>query len=239
MAYTEEQIIAEIGRLRTALAEQSLRVLDLVERAFGSVYDRDAEGARAAIALDDEIDQADLDIEQIAVDLLVRTAHEQTTVSPDVIRQVLVAVKVNNDLELVADAGVAVAELVVHLTDRETRFPDTLRVMTNSVIGLLRDTGRCYADSDPELAKVVLHSDDAVEQFRVAIMRDAEERVASGWMGVELAFDLHEIAIHSVSIADHCTNIAEQVIFATTGAVLRHSQGQWREVPRVDAGHGA
>ena len=233
MPFTEEQIKGEVVRLKVSLAEQAGRVLDLIERAFASVYDRDAANAMGVIELDAEIDRADIAIEQHAVDLLVRTAREETTVSGDLIREVLVAVKVNNDLELIADAGVAVAERVVHLTDRETRFPDTLRVMTNSVIGLLRDTGRCYSESDPELAKVVLHSDDAVEQFRVAIMRDAEERVASGWMGVDLAFDLHEIAIHSLSIADHCTNIAEQVIFATTGAVLRHSDGKWCEVPRM------
>jgi phosphate transport system protein len=233
MPFTEEQINIEVVRLRASLADQAARVLELVERAFASVYDRDAAAGRAVVELDDVIDKADISIEQHAVDLLVRTAKEETTVSAELIREVLVAVKVNNDLELIADAGVAVAELVVQLTDRETRFPDTLRVMTNSVIGLLRDTGRCYAQSDPELAKVVLHSDDAVDQFRVAIMRDAEERVASGWMGVDLAFDLHEIAIHSLSIADHCTNIAEQVIFATTGAVLRHNDGKWCEVPRI------
>ena len=232
MIESAEQFAEAVDELRMDLARQGHRVETLVGRAFVSVFDRDADEAREARALDDEIDLHDLAIEARAVELLCEIAKRSITIEVRPIRGVLMAVKINNELERIADSGVAVAERVMALTDRQTRFPDTLRVMTNSVIGLLRDAVRCYSDRDAALAKVVLHSDTAVEQFKRAILRDAEQRVASGRMTVDLAFDLHEIASQCMTVADHCTNIAEQVIYAMTGAVVRHSEGAWREMPR-------
>ena len=51
-------------------------------------------------------------------------------------------------------------------------------------------------------------------------------------MSVDLAFLLHELASECVRMADHCTNIAEQVIYSVTGAIVRHTEGTWVEVPQ-------
>ena len=97
-------------------------------------------------------------------------------------------------------------------------------------MGILRDACTSYDRSDARLAKVVLQSQDAAAAFKRAIMRDAEVRIASGQMSVDFAFLLHEIATGLERIADHCTNIAEQVIYASTGALVRHEQGHWVEI---------
>jgi phosphate transport system protein len=138
---------------------------------------------------------------------------------------VLTIVKINNEMERIADAAVAIAERAGTLRAMPGRIPETFRVMANSVVGILRDVNLAYDRSDAALAKVVLQSEDAVEAFKVAILRDAEQQIAAGAMPVDLAFSLHEIA-------HECCRIAEQVIYSVTGAIVRHMDGRWVEVPQ-------
>ncbi|MFI4897795.1 MAG: phosphate signaling complex PhoU family protein, partial [Phycisphaerales bacterium JB059] len=154
----------------------------------------------------------------------------------DRLRELLVCVKVNNELERIADAAGVVAERVIELADRTTPFPESTRVITNSVIGIVRDAIGAFAGFDAERAKVVLRSEGAVLKFSDAIFRSSEQRVADGRMEPDVAFHLHHIVHQCELIADHCTNIAEQVIYAATGAVVRHTGGDWVEIdpPRPD-----
>lgn len=108
--------------------------------------------------------------------------------------------------------------------------------MANSVIGILRDAVGSLMTNDPQLAKVVLQSQHTVTAFKAAIVRDAEEKIAKGKMQVDAAFVLHEVANLCELLADHCTNIAEQVIYLTTGSIVRHTTTSWVEVPKPAAG---
>jgi phosphate transport system protein len=146
---------------------------------------------------------------------------------PSDLRSVLTIVKVNNELERIADCAVEVAGLVRRHAGTTGAYPDTFRVMANSVIGILRDTNLAVQRGDAALAKVVLQSQHAVTAFKAALLRDAEEKIARGAMQVDFAFQLHEMATECERIADHCTNIAEQVIYQTTGAIVRHTDAQW------------
>ena len=116
--------------------------------------------------------------------------------------------------------------------DTTNAFPETFRIMANSVIGVLRDVNASFARKDAPLAKIVLQSQHAIARFKVEVVRDAEKKIAAGTMSVDFAFRLHEVAALCELIADHCTNIAEQVIYASTGAIVRHTQACWIETSR-------
>jgi phosphate transport system protein len=111
-------------------------------------------------------------------------------------------------------------------------FPDTFRVLTNSVVGIVRDTHQSLEKSDPQLANIVLQSQHAVWAFKGALVKETELKVAKGQLSIEFAFMLLEVAQQCEVIADHCTNIAEQVIYLTTGKIVRHMDTCWVEVPR-------
>jgi len=228
-----EGFAARIERLKADVSAQSRRVQGLIEAAFEALFAGDAARAKSVLGMDDEIDRVDVEIEQASVKLLGDATRDAAPLSPDLLRRVLTVVKVNNELERIADCGVSMAELAVGLSGRPMQAPETFRVMTNSVLGILRDTSAAYERRDPRLAKVVLQSEDAVEAFKSAILRDAEQCIASGSMSVDGAFLLHEIAGYCVRIADHCTNIAEQIIYSATGVIVRHTQGRWVEVGKV------
>ncbi|MBZ0171846.1 MAG: hypothetical protein K8E66_05655, partial [Phycisphaerales bacterium] len=184
---------------------------------------------RTAIQNDDEIDANDVSIERATVALLTRVAHDATPIEDSHLRGVLNLVKVNNEYERIADAGVSIAERAIALSGSPAKFPPTTRVMTNSVVGILRDVTKAYDNRDATLARLVLQSEDTVLMFKHAILRDAERAVAEGRMTVDLAFDLHELASQCLLMADHATNIAEQVIYETTGLIVRHRAGEWIE----------
>lgn len=239
MPSTPEGFTERSQALKAQLVAQGRRVQSLVELAFEAAFERSAEKADRASKLDDAIDAADVEIERAAVQLLTDATRETAQLDANQLRLVLTIVKVNNELERIADSGVDVAELVipgkgdasgVYYKGTEQPLPSTFRVMANSVIGILRDAVGSLMADDPAMAKVVLQSQHTVTAFKAAIVRDAETKISQGKMTVDFAFLLHEIANLCELVADHCTNIAEQVIYLKTGAIVRHTTTSWVEV---------
>jgi len=224
-----EQFDRTLAEIRSRISDQGRLVTEVTEAAFQTIYDMDAQRAHALIERDDEIDTNDVEIERDTVGLLIRASGEGFALSEPQIRSMLTCVKVNNELERIADAAGAIASRVVNLGDRASAFPKTTQVMTNSVIGILRDTVRSFCDTDAVRAKVVLSAEGAVLEFYDMIVRKTEERIADGRLAVDHAFELHSIVHQAVLMADHCTNIAEQVIYEATGAIVRHTDTGWIE----------
>jgi phosphate transport system protein len=226
------------ARLQADLVEQGRRVQSMLEAAFESLFEHNTQRAQSVIAQDDVIDTADVEIERACVALLTDATRQGSELDPQQLRAVLTIAKINNEMERIADVAVDLAELAQQMINNGNgaRLPDTFRVMANSVIGILRDANTAFMRSDAALANIVLQSQHAVTAFKSAILRDAEEKIAKGQMTVDVAFRLHEIASQCELIADHCTNMAEQVIYVTTGAIVRHTQNSWVEVPQPKAG---
>jgi phosphate transport system protein len=220
--------------LQADLVEQGRRVQSMLESAFEAIFECNIERASIVVAQDDIIDAADVQIERACVDLLTDATRQGAELNPSQLRAVLMIAKINNEMERVADVACDLADMARQITIAPMRvpMPDTFRVMANSVIGILRDVNSCVMRNDPHLANIVLQSQHAVTAFKDAILRDAEEKIARGVMPVDHAFRLHEIATQCELIADHCTNIAEQVIYLTTGAIVRHTQTSWVQLPR-------
>ena len=222
----------KLNELQTVLHAQGDRVLTLVTLAIESYFDHDEAKARTVVALDDEIDSVDVAIERASIPLL---AMGQT--NEHAIRQVLTLVKVNNELERIADCGVNIAEQVVghqHLSDP---MPPTFRVMANSVLGMLRDSNRALATSNAELARQVLLFDDTVDRFRNELILQAQEQVALGTSSVRFAFRVTGATRNMERIADHSTNICEQTIYLLSGKIVRHRPEGWSDPapPELDS----
>ncbi len=215
---------SKLNELQTVLHAQGDRVLTLVTLAIESYFDHDETKARTVVALDDEIDSIDVAIERASIPLL---AMGQT--NEHAIRQVLTLVKVNNELERIADCGVNIAEQVIghqHLSDP---MPPTFRVMANSVLGMLRDSNRALATSNAELARQVLLFDDTVDRFRNELILQAQEQVALGTSSVRFAFRVTGATRNMERIADHSTNICEQTIYLLSGKIVRHRPEGWSD----------
>ncbi|MBC7771797.1 MAG: hypothetical protein H7210_04835 [Pyrinomonadaceae bacterium] len=229
MPTTAEGFTLRLARLKADLVDQSRRVQAMVEAAFDAAFAlNNAEGARI-IQMDEAIDRVDVEIERACVLLLTDACAEGAQLPSDELRMVLTIVKINNELERIADVGVSIAEEVQPLVHAQASLPETFRVMSNSVIGILRDSRTALDKNDGKLAKVVLASEDAIEAFKKSILRDAQMKVSTGRMTVDQAFMLHELATYCEVMSGHCTNIAEQVLYIATGEVVRHTHGHWEK----------
>lgn len=229
MPTTAEGFTLRLARLKADLVDQSRRVQALVEAAFDAAFAlSDAESARI-IQMDEAVDRVDVEIEKACVQLLTDACADGAQLPPAEVRMVLTIVKINNELERIADVGVSIAEEVQPLLRAQAALPETFRVMSNSVIGILRDSRTALDKNDGKLAKVVLASEDAVEAFKRSILRDAQTKVSIGKITVDQAFTLQELATYCEVMSGHCTNIAEQVLYIATGEVVRHTHGHWEK----------
>jgi phosphate transport system protein len=219
---------ASVALISHELHKQTHRVLEICETAIEAFFSGDAAAGRRTEAQDDEIDRADVAIEQKSVALLCAAARQANEIAPEQIRELLVIVKANNELERIADCAVAIGD---HAAKRGPEpVPPTFRVMANSVLGILRDVGKALEHRDADAAKLALRSENTVRGFKAAVLRDAEQRIAAGTMTVDTGFLLHSVASSCEHIADHATNIAEQVLYAVTGTIVRHCEAGWVEV---------
>ena len=214
----------KLSALHQKLADQGRRVLLAALASVDSFFDMDVEKAELVIQGDIEIDRIDVEIELKSIQLLALGPTEAYE-----IRSVLTLVKVNNELERIADCAVSIGESVNSSPQNQLPIPQTFRVMANSVIGMIRDANRALRDRNPELARQVLLFDDTVDRFKREILKDAQTKIVSGEFDIDFGFGLLTVTKALERIADHSTNICEQVIYLETGRTVRHDPDGWSE----------
>lgn len=221
-----------LAQLRNDLLTQGQRVQEMVARAVECSFAQDRDKARLVAEGDEVIDRVDVEIERACVPLLAMGVTDE-----HLIRSVLTVVKVNNEIERIADCAVNIAEAVLDYEEENLTIPPTFRVMANSVIGIVRDTVRALGDRDVQLAQQVLGFDDTVDRFKREIILDAQQRVAANEFHNRFAFHLIVITKSLERMADHCTNICEQVIYLESGMIVRHLPTGWSEPQRPQFGN--
>jgi phosphate transport system protein len=215
----------QLESLSADLISQGDRVESLALEAIDCCFGGDVVAAACVQAQDDEVDRIDVAIERASIQLL-----QTGTTDPDDIRRVLTIVKVNNELERIADCAVNVSGFAKTSASGEWSLPATFRVMANSAVGMIRDSMRSLRDSDCDLARRVLAFDDTVDAFQEELERDTQQGIADGRYTAAVAFSLLSVTRNLERMADHCTNIAEQVIYLVSGRIVRHLPAQgWSE----------
>lgn len=223
---TVSNISQRIAGLKADLVEQGRRVEKMVESAVDAVFERDGAKALWVIEHDNVVDRVDIEIEKGSVLLLMDIAHVAMDLSKRDLRMLFTIVKINNEMERIADCAVNIAERVPALLALPAP-PTPFRVLANSVVGIVRDTTAAFERDDVALAQSVLATDDLVDEFENRLLRDVQEKLSRGGFDVEAALALHRGAADLERMGDHCTNIAEQVIYVCSGAIVRHEAGHW------------
>ena len=216
------EFMKKLAQLKADLKIRGGRVSAQLTKSIESTFEGDIETANFVVAQDEIIDQADVEIERACIELLRLGAVDDYS-----IRSVLTIVKVNNELERIADCASDIADSSAKQQQLSANLLPTFRVMANSVIGMLRDTNVALDKADTALAIRVLSFDDTVNRFRKEIVLDVQHRTSNGSLDPLVAFDLLAITRKLERIADYCTNICEQVIYLETGKIVRHLPDGW------------
>lgn len=207
-----------LDQVRDKVARMTAGVQLEVEQAVEAVLHSDIKLAREVIDGDRRIDEEEVQIEKSAINLL---ALFQPAASD--LRLITTIIKVNGDFERIADCAVNIAQRVPTLARNGSyAVPADLRTMGNTVINTLRDTIHAFNLPDPELAGQVLRSDDVVDALYHQIVQDMVGMMEANSQQAGLDLSNIMIAKNLERIADHCTNIAENVVYVASGRIIRH-----------------
>jgi phosphate transport system protein len=171
--------------------------------------------------LEPRINEMEIVIDEHAIRLLRRGSF-----SDDEMRLIVAALKINNDLERIGDLAVNLAERVVSLREMPgAQIPEELAPMASAVRAMVSQSLGSLIFRNVEMATRVLESDDVVDQYRDRIFERLLQRMTQEpeLVGPGLQFVL--ATRHLERIADHATNIAEDIIFWVRGLDVRHGRG--------------
>ncbi len=214
MAY---HLLDRLDDLKDRVARLTALVQQAAETAVHAVLTADATLAKQVFDLDATIDEEEVQIEKLAIDLL---ALYQPAASD--LRLITVIIKANSDLERIADCAVNVAQRVLPLVRGSYHTPQNLKVMSTSVLATLRDTIKAFNLSDEAVARQVLRGDDVVDALYHQIVQDILARLEKAGVDANIELSNIMIAKNLERMADHCTNIAEDIVYAHTGRIIRH-----------------
>lgn len=204
------------------LRERLLEMAGLAEQTLRFAIDAQSLGDLAACSKvrrnEIAINAAEREVDQMALDLL---AMEQPMAGD--LRFILAAIKINSDLERVGDQSMAIALLAEELAQSEPCvLPVDIHQMAELSIAMLRRALEALATSDAEMAASVLKMDDSVDEMNRRFKDILLQCIAEDSTAAHAAVNVLFIARSLERIADHATNMAEDVIFWVRGADVRH-----------------
>ena len=208
----------ELDVLKTRLLEMGGLAEERVRHAVQGLADRDFGLIEAVLAGDEPVNQLHIEIDDRVLKLLA--LHQPVAAD---LRAVMAAVKINTDLERVADLAVNIAEAA----KRYAQHPPVKKLieiprMTDIAQAMLRDALDAYVNGDVALAQHVLNEDDKLDALKTQIFRELLTYMLQDPTTIEPALDLILVSRHLERIGDHATNVAEDVIFMVSARDVRH-----------------
>jgi phosphate transport system protein len=171
--------------------------------------------------LEPRINEMEIVIDEHAIRLLRRGSF-----SDDEMRLIVAALKITNDLERIGDLAVNLAERVISLREMpDAQIPEELAPMAGAVRAMVSKSLGSLIFRNVEMATQVLESDDVVDQYRDRIFEQLLQRMTQEPTLVSPGLQFILATRHLERIADHATNIAEDIIFWVRGLDVRHGRG--------------
>jgi phosphate transport system protein len=208
----------EIEKLKKKLLALCARVEEQLWQAVKSVKDRDEKLARRVIDQDCQIDQDEVDVEEECLKILA--LYQPVAID---LRFIVTALKINNDLERIGDLSVNIAERSEFLARQDpVDAPFDFDLMAEKTQAMVQKSIDALVNIDTALAHAVCEMDDEVD----AINKEMYDLVKQGILKqpdhIESLIHLLSVSRHLERIADHATNIAEDVIYMAEGRIVRH-----------------
>jgi phosphate transport system protein len=216
--HTSRAYESELEELRRAIITMG----DLCRRALGLALDAFRDRVGEPVAQVQDLDGR-IDASEMAIDaLVVRIMALRQPVASD-LRFLAMALKLVTDLERIGDEAVNIAERAVDepcAADAGAR--DLLGRMAEEAQRMVATALEAFIAGDTERAREVLVRDDVVDELYGRALRSAEDYMARHPREIQAALAVMSVAKYLERVADHATNIAEEVIFVVRGVDVRH-----------------
>jgi phosphate transport system protein len=210
-----------IGSLMKQLIGLSAKVEESVKRAVQSLDEGDAELARKVIKEDEVIDRREIDIEEEC--LKIFALHQPVAID---LRYLVAVLKINNDLERIGDLAQNISIHTLRILEKPLlEKPADLRDIYNHVQSMLKRSIDAIVNLDAGLAEEILKDDDEVDRMHHQLSAEVLEAIKKNSDKAGTLIQYIHIIRHLERIADHITNIAEDIIYLIKGEIIRHNTG--------------
>lgn len=211
----------EIERLKRQLLSLCALAEEQVQSAVRALLDRDAEMAERVEKRDVEIDHREVEVEEECL----KTLALHQPVAGD-LRLLVAALKINSDLERIGDLAVNIARKAAAFASLGLmEIPFDLTGMWEKTQSMLHDSLEALVNLNPALASNVCARDNEVDQMKHQIRQKAEAMMQRDPSKVPALLNLLAVSRNLERVADHATNIAEDVIYMAEGRIIRHGTG--------------
>jgi phosphate transport system protein len=208
----------ELEQLKSKLLAMSALVEAAVYRSITAVVQKDKKLAEEVLQNEPRINKMEIDVDELSISLLAL----QQPMARD-LRLIVAALKINTDLERMGDLAVSIAERAMNLMkDPVVQAQVDIPYIGGLVQSMVRKALDAFVHRDPDLARSVLSSDDAVDNMRTACYHELVSFMEQDPQHIQQALALLSITRNLERIADHSTNIAEDVLFLVKGVDVRH-----------------
>jgi phosphate transport system protein len=215
----ERRLDQDLDRVRQSLLRMGGMVEGMVAQATQALLERDGPLCQRVIDGDNDVDQLEIEIDEACHSILGR--KQPTAVD---LRFLVAVMKINSDLERIGDSAVNIAQSVEQLLDQPPLKPYIdLPRLSQLVQDMVRKSLDAFVQRDTALATEVCRSDDAVDGLYKQLFRELLTYMIEDPKTVSRALHLLLISRNMERIADHATNIAEDVIYYVEGRDVRHS----------------
>jgi len=220
----------EIEKLKKKILGLGAVVEESVQKAVRAMQDRDVELANKIINNDVETDRMEVDVEEECLKILALYQPVATD-----LRFIVAVLKINNDLERIGDLAVNIAERGAFLaTQGRINIPFNFDDMVAKTQSMLKRSLDALVNHDAELAREVCLADDEVDAINRQMYIQVQDGIRAHPEQLEALIHLLSTSRHLERIADHATNIAEDVIYMIEGEIVRHRTEDYRETGAGD-----
>ena len=221
----ERHFDEELKELHKEILKMGILAQEAIFKSIEALKNRDKGQAKEVIDTDDKIDELELIIDERCIDLIAR--HQPMAGD---LRFITTGMKINAELERIADLAVDIAQRVLELVDKPLLKPlIDIPKLSEIAQNMVRDSIDAFVKRDVSLAKKVVLSDEEADNLRNLVQEELiNDYIAKDLSTAARAVPLLLIARHLERICDHTTNIAEDVIYMVEGKVVKHHPEELR-----------
>lgn len=208
----------EIAALQKKLMSLAAIVEEQVRSAVRAVEKKDSAAAQRIIALDRNVDFLEIEVEEDCLKILA--LHQPVAVD---LRFIVAVFKINSDLERIADMASNIADKALILANSPSfNFDSNFTIMCDKAVTMLRQCLDSLFNMNVETALSVCRADDEVDRMNREIVDNVKKGILENNGRINEYLVLFSVARSLERIADHATNIAEDVIYMIEGDIVRH-----------------
>ena len=214
----ERHFDEELKELKNRLLYMSGLTEKMIADSMKALVERKEDIIDTIYKNEDEINLLQVEIDDRAVKMIA--LHQPAAVD---LRFLLAAIKINSELERMGDMAINICQNAKELINKPQLKPlIDLPTMSEVARQMVKDSLDAFVRQDAKLAKSVCERDDEVDDLKDKIFHELLTLMTSDSKNIERAMDLILISRHIERIADHATNIGEEVIFIVQGKDIRH-----------------